>query len=347
MATLVATASAHADLVYDAQPVVIQQQAAPVQVQQQVQSQEPTLSRSELIRRERIRKEMQAEDVLSARMETLRLRDEERRVNSLIQQDTQGAQVVAQSAAPQQVVVTTQAAPVAVTAAPEQVSVMPATGIVDNSSEDDLRVAITPRGGISNLAVQSNYPFTVNPFYAFGGQISAYSGRFAVDLGYTYSLFGIGMMSMNPYVQPLQYQYTQFAQNPLELRQHLFEAGGRFFLTQSKLRPYVGGTVGYSRGYINYSGSVQNILGPYGLSQDYLLEQYLAGLQAGIELKLGHSAAVNFLAKYNFVFSNRQSQPIYGYYGGIPIQDIDKMNIAGAIAQTGSYSFQLGLSLFL
>lgn len=164
LATVIVTSQAHADLVYDAEPVVIQQQAAPV-VQHQPAVQEPTLSRSELIRRERIRKEMQAEDVLSARMETLRLRDEERRVNSLIQQDTQGAVAPAQ-----QVVVTTQSAPVAaVTASPEQVSVLPVSAVLDAANEDDFRVAITPRGGVANLAVQNNYNFTVNPFYAFGG----------------------------------------------------------------------------------------------------------------------------------------------------------------------------------
>lgn len=357
-AALLAGLSAQADLVYDADPVVVQQQPVQVVTQPQViqqaapvAAQEPTLTRSELIRRERIRKEMQAEDVLSARMESLRLRDEERRVQSLIQADTQGT-VVAGIPAQQQVVVTSQAAPIAVSAAPEQISVAPVTAIVDaTASEDDFRIALSPRGGIANINTQYNPYMTVMPFYAFGGNLSGYSGRFAFDLGYTYSLYGISMPSMNPMVTPLQYQYSQFRNNPLESKQHLFEAGMKFFVTppSAKFRPFAGGGVGYARSMINYSQGLQNILGQYGLQmygQDYLLEQYLASVSAGAELRLGNSFSVGFTGKYSFVLNARETQPIYGFYG-TPIQDFDKMAVANSIAQAGFYSLQLGLNIFL
>ncbi|MCM0606103.1 MAG: hypothetical protein KA715_08440 [Xanthomonadaceae bacterium] len=365
-AMLTSLSQAHADLVYDADPVVVQQQPVQVVAQPQVLQAAPQvlqaapteqLTRSELIRRERIRKEMQAEDVLSARMESLRLRDEDRRVQELIKADTQGTVVAGIPA--QQMIVTSQASPVAVSAAPAQISVSPVTAIGEVApSEDEFRVAISPRGGIANIALNNQnfgygnyYPMDVVPYYAFGGNLSGYSGRFAFDLGYTYSLYGISMPSQLSPVFALQNQYSQFRNNALESKQHLFEAGMRFFITpsSSKFRPFAGGGVAYGRSLINYSQGIQSTLAQYGMQMyglDYLLEQYLASITAGVELKLGNSFSVGFTGKYSFVLNARQTQPVYQFYG-TPIQDLDKMAVANSIAQAGFYSFQLGLNLFL
>lgn len=374
----VTAATAQADLVYDAEPVVIQQQApqqvvvsAPAQVQQApaiiqaapqfqvapqaqvvqsapvgLQSEGTTLSRSELLRRERMRKEMQYEDVLQSRIEALRLREEERRTNAILKEETSGYQ---------QPVIVSQSAPV-LASGPAGVSISPVSIVDSGSSDDEFKFGVSPRGGLANMV--GNGYFNILPYYSVGGALTAYSGQFAFDLGYTYNQYGVSFMSTNPYIQTLQMQYSQFRNNPVDLKQNVIDAAIRLYLLRSeaKFRPFAGAGFGYSRSFINYSQGVQNALSQWGTNifgQDYQLDQYLGSLAGGADLKLGNNFSISLIGKYYFVFSARETQPIYGYgagyspYGGYANygQDLDKMIVSNGLSQTNFYSLQLGVNI--
>jgi len=338
---------ATAPVAVQAAPVVVAQPATPAvvqaaPVQQQVQVEEPTLSRSELMRRERMRREMQSEDVLQSRMEALRLRDEERRTQALIQGETLGADTVQmRQSSPQYQAASQYAQPQQM----QTINVSPAleTATVNTAPVVDgpTRFGVAPHVGFA--AMSGNSFLNMTPRSSYGIGVTAYSGQMAFDADFTYSQYGVGLLSSNYIVQALQYQYVQYQNQPVVLSQNVIDAGARFFLLNedSKVRPFIGGGLGYAKGYINYNQGLQSLIGAY-YGQDYQMDQWLAQVTAGAEIKMGKNFGIKLQGKYYFIMSSQQTQPNYGLYNMYP--QFDQMIAANALSNLGFYTLGLGLT---
>ena len=194
------------------------------------------LSKSELMRRERVRTELKNEDILQERLEELRLRDERRRTDHLlgVQSGAEAAQpvgqvgpafqlpkeevvaaplterpgqvqAVVQPVAPVQAVQPVQpqvqVASVQIPAPQDQFAASHSTAVSSSVSENGEKtiVYVQPRFGISNFNGQQAYD--IRPRYSGGLTLGVgISDNLSFEAGYTYSEFGIALNSTNPLV---------------------------------------------------------------------------------------------------------------------------------------------------
>jgi hypothetical protein len=112
----------------------------------------------------------------------------------------------------------------------------------------------------------------------------------------------------------------------------------------SKFRAFIGGGLGYNKGYVNYSNRyTQNYaFNPYQNSPDYEVNSFLGILQAGAEVNVSKSVSIGALFKYDQILSSNENQPLnnYGFinqgYNGYQIGD--KQIVGGSLAKQSFYS---------
>jgi outer membrane protein W len=116
----------------------------------------------------------------------------------------------------------------------------------------------------------------------------------------------------------------------------------------SKVRPYIGGGAGYSRGFLNYDKRYLDLArqtGSPGLAKDYEISQILGVISAGLDVQVAKAVAVGLNFKYFNVLSSEEEQPINNaalYYGGAYspnyLQDPAKAYLGGSLARSSFYS---------
>ncbi len=306
------------------------------------------LSKSELLRRERMRTELQNEDVLQERLEELRLRDEKRRTDEVLGRAGEGDAefaseahknsvktghqsnvtdvMVSSQAAPQpmaptvsqpvvQVVPQVMAAPQVVDSMPTLAPVMTSNGtyfIPAEKSKESTQVSVMPRGGLSSMTGSSGYNILSRYSVGLGLGVNV-SENLAFELGYTYSEYGVALSSSNPFV--LNYQYYLGNAEPLVMKQNLVDAGLRLYFlgTESKIRPFIGGGAAYGKSYINYDQKIMQGLSNSGYSymaNDYEVSSFLGFLSAGFDLKLAKSISVGAMFRYYGVLTTRENSSL-------------------------------------
>jgi opacity protein-like surface antigen len=163
------------------------------------------------------------------------------------------------------------------------------------------RISVVPRGGTSWIS-NSNYDF--NSQFSVGGALSFdASEHLAVELGYTYSQYGvrIGQSAMG---------YTaMYPAQELRFKNNSFDATTKIYLTgrQAFVRPFIGGGFGYSVGYVNYDSATLQYLHP-AYRQDYELSQFQGILQGGLDFKVSDNIFIGALYKYVTPLSSSESQ---------------------------------------
>ncbi len=350
------------------------------------------MSKRELMRRERMRAELQNEDVLQERLEELRLRDERKRTEqvlgissngSLVEttkiQQTQAAPlkeeviiapVTERPATAQTHQIVAQAAPVATVVAETR-----ATEKEDEASS----IVFQPRLGMPGM---NNSGYDIRPYFTGGlGMGFGASDNVVVELGYAYSEFGINVAGSNPIVNYLNSGNllgyggiypgngtgfsNQFSFETQVMKQHLFDAGLKIYLIgkDSKVRPFIGAGLAYSRGSINYNQRILNNLnqvqgfggllansGMAGLSQPYEIASFLGFVQAGFDFKVSKTIQVGLLGKYYNVFTARENSLLnnMAFYGPgsmgafaspyiLAANGLDKQAVGGTLANSGFY----------
>ena len=278
------------------------------------------MSKAELMRRERQREEIKNEDILQERLEELRLCDERRRTEEVLNAGAapSGAHAPAQGLTPSAVmkeeVVTAPVtdhpgnpsmAPAMVASTPvdtvvmtqSSVSMAPGPNGVADRSERTM-ISVAPRAGISNMVGQSGY-FQINPHFSAG--ISALMGtgdNLSFQVGYTFSQYGVSMSSSNPWVIQAQQQAAALSQSTfqsLNMNQNVFDAGVKIHLLglDSKIRPFVGGGGAYAMSYINFNSAILQQMTAYSgaanISPDYKVNNFLGFLSSGADFKVSKS----------------------------------------------------------
>ena len=326
---------------YPVQPVVIQT-AAPVAAPAAVDPSDK-MSRTDLVRRERMREELRNEDILQERLEELRLQDEKRRTGQVLgvapeaMPSASGPLLGMQQAAavaPAAPLVTEQVVSVPVTERPGQSSGM-GSGVnvsISTLSEEPVQettLRLAPRVGLPGFQGQS--PYLLQGRYALGAGLDVgVSDHLAFELGYTYGEYNVALNSatalgLTPVLGMGGYGFNYNQNNSTGvLRQNVVDAGLKVHLLgrNAKLRPFIGGGAAYGRSYLNYDQRIVDFLNRmgYGVSPDYDLTQFLANASAGVELQLSKSVVVGLTYKYFTVLSSRQNQELYNpaLYGAYP-----------------------------
>ena len=370
-------------MIAQAAPVAAAPAAAPVVVSDAIEPEAPAalpaqevqhLSKSELLRRARLREELKNEDVLQERLEELRLRDERRRTDQVLGASKEQAAPVAMAPAPvmkeeivgapigaapqaQAIPVQTQAAQAQPVQAyyDDRVAASSAQAqSVASPEEEKTRISVTPRAGISNLA-GTNY-FNVQARYSAGLALGVeVSEQISFQVGYLYSEYGIGVASSNPYIGYLQASTGSAYSNNFAtyiLRQNVFDAGLKFHVLgkTSKLRPYLGGGAAYARSFLNYDATVLSALnqtyGAQSLATDYSTSAFLGFLQAGMDVSLGKNILLGAEFRYYNVLSATENQSLNtgGFYTGYN-PDPNKSIAGGSLARSNFYSV-LGTASF-
>ena len=330
-------------------PVVQTQTSAVAQPQVSVVtsgSEVENLSKTEMMRRQRVREELKNEDILSERLEELRLRDEKRRTDQLL--GAQSAEVaplpapiaaqpivtetvVTSSAAPIPAPQTIQNQPTVASYNPQSMSTVQseqiATSRAMNAENSDHTVLIlTPKAGLSSMSVDG---LDVRGHFSAGLNVGLEaSDNVDVLLGYQYSEFGIAPANYGAYYGN-NFELNTFKQN-------LFDGGLKILLlgSEAKLRPFLGGGGAYSKGFVNLS---QQLTGPQNLSPDYNVSQFLGYLSAGLDVRVNRSLRIGGDFRYYSVLSSRENQPFQ-------YNDYRNQVVGAAVAQSSFYSITAGAS---
>lgn len=377
-------ASRVAPVVAPAQPVLV-----PVQVQPQLQIAAPqqavqeapvtdvqSLSKTELMRRERTRTELKNEDLLQERLEELRMRDENRRTGQLLG-NGQAAGVAAEVAPVQGMAPQSQMVTSPVTDHPGEEAVAPIPSAVQaqqyaspnsaytpaaqaqmaassqvnmalpNSDESNkTSFYIAPRGGVSSMS--TNGPFDVKGKFALGVAAgTVISDNLAFELGYTYSEYGISYAYQQNYMGQNFETYT--------LKQSTIDANLKLYFLgpEAKLRPFVSGGFGYAMASTNYSQNLQNSWGVanyQNIYPDYKTNSYLGTIGAGLDMKVNKAISIGAAFKYYTVLSSTQdNQLAYGNYnnpGAVMLVGAQSPAAlpAASLSQTGFYTMTVGLN---
>ncbi len=323
------------------------------------------LSKSEMMRRERVREELKNEDLLHSRLEELRIRDEKRRMDELFK-----GQADAGAPLQEQIVVTpiterpgtAAAAPTVVTSTPVATTVTTVTSAASSSEDhsDKTIMTIQPRAGLGDMKTNDIY-YNVRPRFATGVSLGLVaSDNLSFELGYTYGEYGVTLASTNPYViNASAYGYT-YSPETVALKQNVIDAGLKlhFLGPDAKLRPFIGGGGAYSISFLNYDQRILDQINrnPWlmGLGTDYEVNAFEGYLTGGLDLRVNKSISVGLTGRYYQVFSARERNSInnaamYGsyynpYYHGVTGQDQDKQYVGGSLARTAFYTIMGGVT---
>ncbi len=339
------------------------------------------LSKSELIRRERMRQEMRNEDILQERLEELRLRDEKRREQEILGSravtpadsitQSQNAPVQAPvmkeevlAGAPIQALEPVAPAPqmqaVQMSAegsqAPIYVSPAGATTSVsalDSATQDEkITISVAPRGGLSTMSNVSGYD--VQSRFSAGVDLGvAVSDHVSFGVGYSFNEYGVTLTSSNPWVYNLQW-YTG-TKEALAMKQNVVDANLKLHLLgpDARLRPFIGGGAAWSKSFINYDQRIIDGLYQSGLSnlaRDYEVYSILGSLSTGLDIRITKNISVGAQFEYFTVVTSRENQSLnnaafYNYYGySAAYADADKQVLGGSLARSAFYTVTGGLN---
>lgn len=352
--------------------VIVNQTASPYVTQDQDQrTSAQSESKSEMLRRERMREELKNEDKLQTRLEELRLKDEEKRVSDIFDGGNKNSEVSPQAIPVEVVQVQPQYQQDEVSM--QQSSVTPVSSISSDSKSalSDSMFFIQPKGGIANFT--GNKWYEIDPRFSVGVNLGfVISEHYGIEAGYSYSQFDVKMQqnlgfqsAFNNYLSNQYSPYGQYQQNytKLVMKQNVIDVSFKAFLTPRsyRFRPYIGAGLGWGKSYINYDeNTLKWIKQLYGQSaKDYELSQYLGVLSAGFDIQLNESIAVGLGGKYYQVLSSTEESPIYNYgfynpyYGGSytpppgslgTFDNSEKGLVSGSLKDNSFYSLSLGLT---
>lgn len=337
------------------------QQVLPVQ-QIQVAQAEPVamsasaeraeITKSEMMRRQRLREELRNEDILTQKLEELRLKDENRRTADILGQhpatleptpalQEQRVGIVAQAAPA--------AAPVVVSAVSKTEETAPVVKadaqVAKEDDEDKTRVSIIPRGGLTGIINSNSNAYDITSNYSFGVGLGVDINDYVAFMaGYSYSDYSFASANNN-------YYYAGYATfQRMEMTDHMFDMGIRanFLPVKAKFRPFIGGGVGYRRGNVNYDAATLTAVRQYygGTTLDPIeLSSTLGYIETGVEFKMTKSISLNGMVRYYNVFNSRVNNPLNPYgYGYSGYGDI-RSQAATTISANNLYQLMMGLSV--
>lgn len=285
-------------------------------------------SKSDLMRRERVKQELDNEDMLQQRIEEARLRDERRRAQELNQAlsgavQPQGVSSEVVGTLRDQVTTTqAQVAPVSVVEEKK----------VDEKADDDMQFSISPRFGLATFTSEIyGGAYTVRSRFAAGLSLGvSTNSHFGLEFGYQYAEHGIGSTYANPML-PL-------SGDEFVLKQHIFDLAAKIHLLgrTSKVRPFIGAGMGYALANVNYDQRL--LAGSLYRPRDYDMNQFLGTLTAGLDLAVSQNISVGAAFRYYTVLSAREDSPLNPYAVAANTPTWAQIQTGQALSQSGFYT---------
>ncbi|MGE0614722.1 MAG: hypothetical protein AB7P04_03700 [Bacteriovoracia bacterium] len=298
----------------------------------------------EMVRRERLREELKNEDLLQARIEEMRLRDERRRTQELMNSDSNYYRSRGRVRSDSDEVRTGQAS--AETAAALSRSESEWEGYRDEDSRERVRLVISPRVGVASM---SGGTYSVGSRVSVGGNLGIQaSSLVTLQVGYAFNEYGVNVSSTNPVIYNQQYYNNLPGRDSIVMKQNVFSADVKLnLLRESKVRPFVTGGGAYSKSYINYDQALLNYVATYqgtSYARDYEVGSWLANVGTGVDFELSRSislgAAFNF---YKVLSANENYDLNVLYYG----YNYDKQSVGSSLARSSFYTITGGVNFAL
>lgn len=351
------------------QQSTVQTQVPSVQLQVNQVSTEP-VTQADHLRRKRIQEEVRNEDKIQTRVEELRLRDESKRTQKILETvpveepvvaaTVQQTQTVSVATTPSTSQATPQAssAPSTVTTAPGYYDNLPtaqssphyegehpvaAGALLQHAAQDHTVFSLTPKITVSNFT--STEPYNIDAQAGFGVDAGLGLTRyFSLVFGYTYTKFRAGFSQQaTPYYSG--YGYQTGSNDAIKINSNMFELALKlqFFDHSSIVRPFILGGFGVGLNYINYNKTYASYWGPTGTGPDYKLMQYTGVLGGGLDIKLASSVFLSGSFKFYPVIASNENTDNYYYYNDPYMYGYDKQGVANAIKSSALMSGTLGL----
>lgn len=316
-----------------------------------------TTSRTEMMRRQRVREEIQNEDALTERLESLRLRDERARTGTITsgwdsaEAHPQGPAYVA----PMQTETVTR------TTVSNHETVEALTKSSDDYREpehDNTRIYVQGRGGVAMMSANGE-GYDVNSRYSLGvGLGFVVTSNLSVEAGYSFNEYGVSMGYPYGYPTYGNYNYNgnSTGDETIAMKQNVVDLGLKLHVlgVDSRVRPYVSAGAAYAKSYVNFDEKyLQQYNQAYGNTNaypDYELSQFLGYLGTGLDVRLSRVVSISGNFRYYGVFSSRENQPLNsypGYYGGgysSYAANPQVQQAGGSLAGRGFYTLGAGLT---
>ncbi|HRK01630.1 MAG TPA: OmpW family outer membrane protein [Oligoflexia bacterium] len=353
-----------------AAPVVSEPVAAP-RIEERRQ-----ITRSEAMRRHRLREELKNEDLLTQKLEELRLKDEMKRTDQIMVSGVEKSNAAESSTLVEQRVGS---------AATDPALASPATGTtpiagpgasassVDGTmvavdapkSEDDEalegRVSIMPRVGLSSI---TGSMYDVESKFATGITIGVdATDHIGFQAGYTFAKYSIGAGNTLMYPNSFNTGYLQ----KLNMNDNVIDLGvkGNLLGRKSRVRPFVGAGLAYRKGYVNYDDRTLDYIkrvNPYGAS-DVEISGFSGYLEAGLEFRITKAISLVGMFRYYNIFTSSQTNPLNPYafigsngyngglyygglgYNGYGYNQDSKSSAGDALAKNNFYQLSAGVSI--
>ncbi len=180
-----------------------------------------------------------------------------------------------------------------------------------------------------------------SPQYAVGGSVGLLiSSNMLLEVGYTHSEQNFS----NPRINTTQGVFVTGNTNVFSLKQNVIDAGVKLFILgrESRLRPYLGGGMGYSRGSLNYTAPYQQALGNQPVyTSEFNINQYKGYGELGAEFAFTR----NFVATAGFRLHGVLSSNTSG--DSAPLNyDPSKLDVGNSLSRTASYLVSAGVGIY-
>jgi hypothetical protein len=191
----------------------------------------------------------------------------------------------------------------------------------------------SPFAGASSLV--GNGTVDSSPSYVAGGTVGALFGqKFMVNVSFTHA--------ETNYSNPLTNSTgILLGSNAFLMKQNLIGAGGKFFILgrESRIRPFVGAGMSYSRGTLDYSSGYSALLTGAQYTNDLAINQYSGYGEIGTEVAITKQLVANISFQMSDVLSSSVGDGSSNY-------DATRVNVGNSVSQSASYVVSAGVGIY-
>lgn len=302
-------------------------------------------SRLDVLRRERVRQEVKNEDALQEKLEELRLRDEQKRM-----QEVMSGQI------PQNLTPTAQGS-IRNEQFDDQLRLTSASVSRSDYSTRSVLWQVTPRAGLMALTGDSAY--RSSPRGSLGIAVGAAAGDvFAGELGFNFAQHGINYASSVPGNVANATNLTGNA-DVYTLRQNMIEVVGKGYLynRENRFRPFAAAGIAHNSSTLKtdsrYVDSIRQIYAQSGnrgaapVTDDVNYKQWMGIIGAGLDYQFSEMIAASVQGRYYGVMNSRITglQGLGNSFDEEINGNIARDNLARAISRSSMFAINAGVTV--
>ena len=210
---------------------------------------------------------------------------------------------------------------------------------VMTEEKSGISLYISPFAGSSSVI--GNDTADNNPQYAVGASAGLLiSSNMLLEISYVHAEQNFS----NPRINTTQGVYVNSDANVFALKQNVIDAGIKLFILgrESRIRPFLGGGMGYSRGTLNYTTPYQQALANQAVYlSDFSINQYNGFGELGAEFAITRNIVATGSFRLHGVLGSSTSGD------SAPLNyDPSKLDVGNSLSRTASYLISAGLGIY-